>query len=153
MQRAPSVIYPVGRCAWLGWVLLALAALLLTVWWAWWWFSASTGRLLPSLGGAACLAWCVVAWCSWRKPVAGQLHWDARFPGQDDGPTGRWLWHTEPGLVGIPLQSVAVVFDGQVLAWLRLQGPAQVPGWVCVQQTSDAARWNDLRRAWMQAWP
>ena len=151
MQRAPSVMYPVGRCALYGRLLLGLAGALALVWAAWWRLSAPSGWLPPSVGGAACLIWSLMAWRSWRKPMVGRLHWDAQAPGLVDGETGRWFWHPGPSIESTPLRGVEVAFDVQTVAWLRLHGPSEAPAWICVQQVSDPARWQDLRRAWVQA--
>ena len=151
MQRAPSVMYPVGRCVWYGRLLLGLASALALVWAAWWWHGAPSDWLLLSSGGAACGIWGLMAWRSWRKPAVGQLHWDAQAPGLVDGETGRWLWCAGAAIEGTPLRRVEVTFDGQTVAWLRLHGPAEVPAWICLQRASDPARWHALRRPWVQA--
>jgi hypothetical protein len=150
MQNAPSVSYPVGRCVWYGWLLVTLGFLQAVVWGLWGWQRAADGWPLPAAGAAVCVAWCWMAWRSWRQPMVGRLHWDALAPGAAQDRPGGWLWHAGPETTGTSLTHVDVAFDGQTVAWLRLGGAAGVPRWVCVQQASDPPRWNDLRRAWTQ---
>lgn len=149
MRNAPSVMYPVGRCALHGQLLLGLASVVAASLWGWrssgvdarlWWAFV--------VGAALWLAWALHAW--WRAPV-GQLHWDAQAPGLPSAEAGAWFWRDNAGLAPQPVLGVSQTLDGQRVLLLRLRSTASVPRWVWVQQPSDPARWLALRRALQRA--
>ena len=146
MRNAPSVTYPVGRCAFFGWMLVligVLAALALALWW--WLFPARPTSW--TLGGAiAWLSWSALAWWYWRHQPIGQLQWDAeatRFPSEQRG-IWRWSLNQAPPR---ELQEVAWVLDAQTVALLRLHAEGQRPQWLWLQARDDPVRWVELRRA------
>lgn len=149
MRNAPSVTYPVGRCAVQGGVLILLSGLavlalvLLAVVWPsasalWFW-------------GGACVwmgwtAWALRAW--WLSPV-GRLHWDAQaaastaLPG--DRPGG-WRWHGDgPSLTD--LNRVEWVLDAQTTLLLRIYPHTERARWLWLEARSDPRHWDDMRRA------
>ncbi|MEY4978479.1 MAG: hypothetical protein RLZZ352_749 [Pseudomonadota bacterium] len=148
MRKAPSVIYPVGPCAFYAGSLLVLGLLSLAVL-VWWWGQGDTGvqSLLPGLGW---LAWAVLAWRSWVHAPVGHLQWDAQHTDQP----GEWRWHRQQGQsdfgAGMPMPWVQVVFDGQSLLLLRLRNPDGAWLWLWLERHRDPARWMDLRRALRQ---
>jgi hypothetical protein len=146
MRNAPSVMYPVGRCAFHVQALLVLAAIVAAALLGWRVGSAVDTRLWLAtlLGAVLWLAWGLRAW--WRSPV-GRLHWDAQASNLPSVEVGAWFWHGGATLDPRPLQRLEPALDLQRLMLLRLHAPKSVPRWVWVQQTSDPARWLDLRRA------
>ena len=151
MHNAPSVVYPVGRSAWLGRALVVLGLL-----------SLSTAVLAASTMDASRLsgfvpllllwcAWCVWAWRQWRRSPTGWLRWQADGHVQPDAPAGLWCWQHDRAAVGIELGSVEPVLDLQARWLLRLDGSATVPRWVCLEATGDPANWQAMRRALMAA--
>ncbi len=149
MHNAPSVTYPVGRCAVHGKVLVLLGALgllalaLLAVVWV----SASAAWLLG--GGLAWLCWSALALRTWWRSPSGSLQWDARaasaraFPGER---VGGWRWHGA-GLPASDLERVEWVVDAQTVLLLRLHPLAAPARWVWLEVRRDPTRWDDLRRA------
>ena len=83
MHNAPSVVFPVGRCAFQGWLLVvlgmvgaAVGALFLVEsdFWrlgAWGWLPGVTGMCVW-------LIWAAWAFANWRRSPQGSLRWDAR---------------------------------------------------------------------------
>ena len=149
MRNAPSVMYPVGRCAFHGQWLLVLAAAVAASLWGWH-SSGVDARLWLGwvVGAVLWLAWALYAW--WRAPL-GQLHWDAQAPGLQSTEAGAWFWLDNTGLAPQPVLGVAQVLDWQRVVLLQLRSTASVPRWVWVQQPSDPARWLALRRALQRA--
>lgn len=149
MHNAPSVMYPVGRCAFPGQLLLVLAAAVGASLWGWRGSGVGTWLWLATLAGALFwLAWALHTW--WRAPT-GQLHWDALAPGLQSTEAGAWFWLDSMGLAAQPVLGVEQALDLQRVVLLRLRSTALVPRWVWVQQPSDPARWLDLRRALQRA--
>jgi toxin CptA len=149
MHSAPSVTYPVGRCAVHGAVLAVLSALgllalgLLVALWplagaAWLW-----------AGGAVWLLWSVWALHSWWCSPCGQLQWDARatsataLPGER---SGGWRWH-RADLFAADLERVEWVLDAQRTLLLRLHPRDERVRWVWLEFRRDPGHWDDLRRA------
>lgn len=161
MRKAPSVIYPVGPCAFYAYCLLVLGLLSLAVL-VWWWCQGGTGMhdLLPGLGW---LVWAVLAWRSWVHAPVGYLQWDALAvrpavlpqSEQHADQSGLWRWHRQQASpdfsAGVPMPWVQVVLDGQSLLLLRLRNPDGVWLWLWLERRRDPARWVDLRRALLQA--
>ena len=92
MRSAPSVVYPVGRCAFHGRLLLALSALGLATLTGWAW--SDSGRVFREGFWAGLVlwalwsAWVFNAW--WRTPM-GALHWDSlASPFGDSQRAGAW---------------------------------------------------------------
>jgi hypothetical protein len=151
MRGAPSVIYPVGRCAFHGRLLLALSALgLVTL--TGWTGGASGGYFWESFGAGIGLwavwsAWVFGAW--WRTPV-GALHWDSLASTFGESPrAGGWHWHTYDEEESVPLESLESVVDCRNYVLLRLKGSDRKATWIWVERHRAPARWDDLRRAMM----
>lgn len=149
MRNAPSVMYPVGRCAFHAQALLVLAAIVAAALWGWRGSAVDSRLWLATLAGALVwLAWALRGW--WRSPV-GQLRWDAQAPGAPDAEAGAWCWIGGGSLEPQAVQRLASALDLQGRVLLRLHAPPSVPRWVWVEQTEDPARWRDLRRALLRA--
>lgn len=146
MRNAPSVMYPVGRCAFHARTLLVVVAIVAAALLGWRVGSAVDTRLwlVTLLGAVLWLAWALRAW--WRSPV-GRLHWDAQASNLSSGEVGAWFWHAGAAPDPQPLLRVEPAPDLQQLRLLRLHAQKSVLRWLWVQQTSDPARWLDLRRA------
>lgn len=150
MRNAPSVIYPVGRCAFYARLLqgigvlggLVLAAGALTV-------ARPAAHIADLLVGVSLwLLWLGFAAWSWRRTPVGQLHWDALAGGAGpEGRAGAWRWHSDACQDGALLQRVEPMLDLQSRMLLRLRNPDAPTSWVWVEQRRDPARWDDLRRA------
>ncbi len=149
MRNAPSVMYPVGRCAFHGQLLLVLAVVVAAALWSWLGSGVDKRLWLATLTVALFwLAWALRAW--WRAPM-GQLHWDALASGLQSTEAGVWFWLDNAGLAPQPVLGMEQALDLQQVVLLRLRSAGLVPRWVWVQQHSDPARWLDLRRALMRA--
>lgn len=149
MRNAPSVMYPVGRCAFHGQLLLVLASVVAASLWAWRDSGVDPGLWLVTLVGALLwLVWALLAW--WRAPT-GQLHWDALAPGLQGIDAGAWFWHDCAAPAPQFVFGVEKALDLQRVVLLRLRSAGLAPRWVWVQQTSDPARWLDLRRSLQRA--
>ena len=137
MQNAPSVSYPVGRCAFQRWLFAGFAVLASAVLLAW------------ALSQGVTAAWCVAASATslglyqgvQALRQTGTLTWDGQV----------WCLHDHSLGVEDALGDVHVALDVQkalLLRWLptsdTLQAKPQLL-WLG-SQTSDS-RWQDLRRA------
>jgi hypothetical protein len=146
MRNAPSVTYPVGRCAFYAWLLIAAGGVGLMV-------VTSSALLVPWWGAAfgmlLWLSWGVGAAVSWRHSPEGRLQWDASATPVDDllKREGAWLWHSTAYQDGVTLQRVERVQDLQRWMLLRLHNPDGARTWAWVGRASDPKRWDDLRRA------
>jgi hypothetical protein len=149
MRNAPSVMYPVGRCAFAGQLLLVLAAAVTAALWGWHESGVDTRLWFAALAGA--LLWLVWALRTWWRAPTGQLHWDALASGLQSTAAGAWFWLDNTGLVSHPVLGVEQVLDLQRVVLLRLRSVTSAPRWVWAQQPSDPARWLDLRRALQRA--
>lgn len=150
MRSAPSVTYPVGRSAFLGWLLVGagaagLGALLLgavyqrqatPLWW---------------LVTAFWVLWVLVAGSAWHRQVEGNLAWkSAHRRSEGNSPAtspGEWVWSSAAYLEGVALQRVERVYDLQAWMLLRLHNPDGARIWAWVERSRDVQRWSDLRRA------
>jgi hypothetical protein len=133
MHSAPSVSYPVGRSALLGWLSLTLG--LLGVLAALWWIGQSTasdwrhGLALASaiLCGAAALS-------GWLRTPQGLMHWDGKA----------WYWAR-------PVSELAghltVHLDWQRWMLLRWQAPGVPAVWLWAERARQPGSWQALRRA------
>ena len=149
MRNAPSVTYPVGRCAVHGGVLALLSVLgllalgLLAALWS------SAGPVWLWGGGCVWAVWSALALGAWWRSPRGQLQWDARaasataLPGER---VGGWRWHGG-GMSSADLDRVEWVWDAQTTLLLRLYPRAERARWVWLETRSDPGRWDDVRRA------
>lgn len=159
MRNAPSVVYPVGRCAFQAGMLCLLGALglaVLLMWWWPWWGAADpvprTVRWAGGLGVLLWLAWAGVAWRSWVQTPQGFLQWDAQgAPASDAARAGVWRWHLGAWGEGVPLHRVERVLDLQTRCLVRVRLSSGEPLWLWAEHERDPARWNDLRRALVRA--
>jgi hypothetical protein len=154
MRNAPSVVYPVGRSAFYGRVLVLLGALSLLTWFGWGatqlWAFHQLGVWLAGI--VAWSTWVAWVWRSWRRTPVGQLRWDAQASRVDDPlRVGAWRWCRAVAEDGVPLLAVELALDLQTRALLRLRGADASSRWVWVERSGDASRWNDLRRALVRA--
>lgn len=149
MRNAPSVMYPVGRCAFHGQLLLVLAVVVAASLWGWRGSGVDTRLWLLTL--AAALVWWVWALRAWWQAPTGQLHWDALACGLQSTEAGAWFWLDSAGLAPQPVLGVEQALDLQQVVLLRLRSGALVPRWVWLQQPSDPVRWLDMRRALRRA--
>jgi len=149
MRNAPSVMYPVGRCAFHAKFLLVIGSVVAASLWGWRDSGVDIQLWLATLMGALLwLAWALRTW--WRSPT-GQLHWDALAPDLQNTEAGAWFWLHSAGVASQPVLGVSMALDLQRVVLLRLRSAGPVPSWVWVQQDSDPARWLDLRRALQRA--
>ena len=126
MQSAPSVVYPVGRSAYMGWMcaILALAILLVAL------LAGFTMNPSPAAWLALLLpwlVWCGWAWRQWRRAPGGWLHWQALGHGKPGAPTGIWRWQTDRTDAGAELGSVGPLLDLQAGGLFRVVGGGGVP--------------------------
>lgn len=155
MRNAPSVNFPVGRCAFYGRLLLALGflgavALLGPILMVWWGQATSLQGTTWIAGGLLWLGWSSWAWRHWRASPVGMLRWDAQAAGLDSQP-GAWRWLPGCGRAPITVRRLECVWDGQSRCWLRLHGIGRYAQWMWVERSRDRARWDDLRRALVAA--
>lgn len=156
MYNAPSVSYPVGRCALVGWFLggVALLAVYLQVgtasagWagaaWVPWRWALSSGAWVLGLGWAG--------WTWWHSPE-GWLIWApamADEPLAADDPVSGWWWssmtHAGEGQEVTHLRPM-LMFNAGGLLYAELAGPLPGVKWLWVQAHSAPERWWPLRRA------
>jgi len=136
MRSAPSVIFPVGRCA-LG-PALALAAwtaglATLAAWCGQ--DRALDGRQAAVAGLLAALGW--VAWRQLREGPRGLLDWDG----------GQWQWFSGDAQAVVRIEPVA---DLQRWLLVRLSPGEAGQGsttWLWLTRGSDPEHWRSLRRA------
>jgi len=150
MRNAPSVRYPVGRCAFYARWLLGLGALGLLALAGGWWVSGNLSEAvgLPWVGAVLWLLWVGFATRSWRRTPGGLLQWDALADSATGQPlAGAWVWSSEAYQDGVTLLRVDTVLDLQSLVLLRLHYPDAASSWAWVEQKREPARWNELRRA------
>ncbi len=149
MRNAPSVTYPVGRCAVHGAVLAWLSALgllalaLLKVFW----MTASLVWL--GIGGSVWLLWVALALRTWWRTPDGQLQWDARASDVGTALVGRaggWRW-LGSDVSATDLDRVEWVLDAQTTLLLRVYPRTESARWVWLEARRDPGRWDDLRRA------
>jgi hypothetical protein len=133
MHAAPSVSYPVGRSALAGLLHAGVFALALAAVAAWIlqadalaWRHAIALAVLSGCGLFAGLAWL-------RSPT-GMLHWD--------GDAWQWQEGEEP-VAG----TVVPTLDLQSHLLLRWRGEPGGTRWFWMEQESDSAHWEALRRA------
>jgi hypothetical protein len=141
MHNAPSVLYPVGRCALPGWLMLALwllgcvAACATSVagdfhWGQWRWSVLACALLLAG--------WTALR--TWRAlPAQGLLHWD----GHD------WWWtqsHSRPSDATVPVR-LRVHLASQRHLLLHMQPADGAARWLCLCAATAPTHWHALRCA------
>ena len=138
MHNAPSVAYPVGRCAFQRWVFAGLCVTSVAVLLAWAWMQA-----LSWLWGLAAAGWCVAvvvgAHASWRS--MGTLSWTGQV----------WCWHGSAAASDDALGEVHVALDvqgGLLLEWTPLSADKPfATRWLWLGAENAPKLWQDLRRA------
>lgn len=136
LHSAPSVIYPLGRSRYLGWLsglAWALAALLTGAWW----FLAAAADSRPWWGLTALLLAGAVMLRGWQRSPVGQLSWDGQH----------WAWESAGYLGGGSLAAPQVMLDLQSAVLLRLDNRAGASWWLWAERAALPPRWLDLRRA------
>ncbi len=151
MHSAPSVVYPVGRCAFHGWLLLALAGVSGAVGVLFWAGSDFRSRdiqdWIPCVAGtSAWLIWTAWALMSWSRSPRGSLRWESRRLAEG-GANGAWSWTDRVCPEPMTLSGVERVLDLQGCILLRVSGRSVSPRWAWIERSSSPAHWNDLRRA------
>ena len=137
MHNAPSVSYPVGRCAFQRWLYAGLTVLTSAVLWAW--------ALNLGLSWVWCIAVSAAAagvWQGWRALKAlGVLTWDGQV----------WCLHDQGANHEDALGEVHVMWDVQKALLLRWQPASDTlrakPQWLWLEGQHCDERWQDLRRA------
>lgn len=147
MRSAPSVSYPVGRCAFQGWLLITIGAVAALAWALWWWLSSAPSAWLMALGAAGWLLWSALAWLSWRGAPTGQLQWDPMANAlSETGPKGVWRWRGADGSEQV-LDKLAWALDAQGVILLHLRFGARSGRWVWLEGRQAPLNWDALRRA------
>jgi len=137
MHNAPSVSYPVGRCAFQRWLYVGFTVLTSAVLWAWAldqgltfaWYAATTSAVV-----AGCLGWQALR-------MRAMLTWDGQV----------WCLHDQTTGDEDALGVVYVALDVQTALLLRWQPASDALNaksqwlWLGAQSTGDA--WQNLRRA------
>ena len=153
MFNAPSVSYPVGRCAFYGWMLVGLGVS------GWVAFAgvqamvyleraASLTLVQTVLGLLLCAGWAGVAAWHWRQSSQGLLHWDAAgAPLARETAAGLWRWQPVGRVRSADLAQVVTVLDLQSRCLLRARRQDGGSHWLWVERAQDPDRWEDLRRA------
>ncbi len=151
MRNAPSVVYPVGRCAFQAWLLVFIAGLSGAVGASflfglnapaqglWGWLTRSAGILAWSV-------WTAWAFLSWIRSPEGVLHWSSVGGGEKDG-GGAWSWTDRTAPEPLALSEMERVLDLQDRILLSIRGAGLGQRWIWVERSASPARWNDLRRA------
>lgn len=148
MRNAPSVSYPVGRCAFQAYVLLLTGLAGALAGGFWWWTSWEPPGWLGVLGAGLWGLWSSLAWRSWWRAPTGQLQWDALASTvPEPGGGGGWHWVISEAVPVQPLQAVQPVLDVQGVILLRLITLTGPERWIWMERARDPARWDDLRRA------
>jgi hypothetical protein len=137
MHNAPSVSYPVGRCAFQRWLFAGFVVLASAVLLAW------------VLSQGLTVAWCLAvatatlgAWQGWRAlGDVGTLSWDGQV----------WCLHDQGLGHEDALGEVHVALDVQkalLLRWLPSSDTLHAkPQWLWLGPQASDNRWQDLRRA------
>jgi hypothetical protein len=139
MYNAPSVAYPVGRCAFERWLYIAFMIATCGVWFAWAIVQPRSVWLFVGLS-------CVLGAALWGRRVLqlslATLYWNG----------GVWLLHEENSKHGSDqLGQPHVCMDFQhilLLRWQPLSKPHNVvTRWLWLNRSTQPTRWQDLRRA------
>ena len=137
MHNAPSVSYPVGRCAFQRWLYVFFTLLTSTVLLAW----ALNQDMTWILGAAAGFA-ALAIFSGWRAlQQAGMLTWDGQV----------WCLHDQGAGHEDALGEVHVMLDVQKALLLRWQPASDTLNgksrWLWLGPQASDNRWQDLRRA------
>jgi hypothetical protein len=137
MHNAPSVSYPVGRCAFQRWLFIGFAVLASSVLSAW---ALNLGlSIVWSIAVAAAALGVLLGWRALGQ--AGMLTWDGQV----------WCLHDQGLGFQDALGDVSVVLDVQKALLLRWQPASDTlhakPQWLWLGLQSSDNRWQDLRRA------
>lgn len=143
MRHAPSVSFPVGRCAfWVALLLFLGLSLGLVTAIAW-------SGLAHGQAGALSLAvvcWWLAAARHVRRQPQGWLRYHAP-PGAHVPGDAAWTWLPDPAGEPVPLVGLCVVLDLQQRLLLQASGAAGVPRWIWLEAARAPADWLALRRA------
>jgi hypothetical protein len=153
MHNAPSVVYPVGRCVFLAWLLGLLGALGAAVWCLL--LVGPRAALDPPLNWAmsltaivACCAWACAAVLSWLRVPEGVLVWDTALRQDEvEGQRGAWLWRNKNRGQDVPLRELHRVLDFQDRVLLHVKLANASDRWIWAESHREPSRWSDLRRA------
>ena len=137
MHNAPSVSYPVGRCAFQRWFFVGIAVLTSAVLLAWALNQGLTATWYVSVAAAA-----LGLLLGWRAlGQAGTLTWDGQV----------WCLHGQGSGYEDTLGGVHVALDVQKALLLRWQPTSDTlhakPLWLWLGLQASDNRWQDLRRA------
>lgn len=145
MRNAPSVNFPVGRCA-IRALLLGCFGILLAGALALGWNGLARWQAL-CLATAVLAWWGAALWTLWRQPC-GWLCFgggaSSPLPGDTD-----WAWRDQPGSEALPLAAPRIVLDLQQWLLLQFRGAAGAPTWIWLEARSAPGDWLALRRALM----
>lgn len=152
MHCAPSVSHPVGRSAFVGWFLLAVALCGLTVHVIWTMSEQSMGTgAFQALSGALWGGLLLHAvWRWWRMPT-GTLTWQPvsspdAVSNSSAAPTG-WWWCSAAYPDRVSLSNLQVTLRLNNLVVLRWRLVTGRVFWVCVQRQEGNLAWHALQRA------
>jgi hypothetical protein len=137
MHNAPSVSYPVGRCAFQRWLYVGLICCTSSVLLVW-----ALNQGLSVVWTTALSAAALGAWLGWQAlGHVGTLTWDGQV----------WCLHDQNSRDGDALGDVIVALDVQkalLLRWLPTSDTLHAkPQWLWLSAQSTSNRWQDLRRA------
>jgi hypothetical protein len=137
MHSAPSVSYPVGRCAFQRWLFVGIAVLTSAVLLAWAFNQGLTASWYVAVAAAA-----LGLLLGWRAlGQIGSLTWDGQV----------WCLHDQRLGLEDALGDVHVVLDVQKALLLRWQPTSDTlhakPQWLWLGSQASDNRWQDLRRA------
>jgi hypothetical protein len=138
MHNAPSVSYPVGRCAFQRWLYLIFTCLASAAWLVW---ALSQGQSVWLWLGAC--AWIVASVEGWRalRPRDVTLSWDGQV----------WCLHSASRHLNDQLGSVEVCWDVQKALLLKWQPSSDTLGasmrWLWLGQAVSPTQWQAVRRA------
>jgi len=142
MRNAPSVSYPVGRCAVWAAGLTGLGLLIATAV-----VLALPGLSPPQVAalGLGVLAWLGLALRQWRRQPRGWL----RLTAGGVAVTGEaaWRWRETGAGHEQPVAGVRVAVDLQRLMLVELTAAARAPRWLWLEASRAPADWPALRRA------
>ena len=137
MHNAPSVSYPVGRCAFQRWLFVGIAVLTSAVLLAWALNQGLTATWYVSVAAAA--LGLLLGWHALGQ--AGTLTWDGQV----------WCLHDQGLGFEDALGDVHVALDVQKALLLRWQPTSDTlhakPQWLWLGSQASGSRWQDLRRA------
>ncbi len=137
MHNAPSVSYPVGRCAFQRQIYACLTLVTSAVLLAW-----TLNQGLTSVSGTAWVCAVFGVWGGWRSlRQVGMLTWDGHV----------WCLHGQGGAQEDALGDVHVVLDVQKALLLRWQPASDTlhakSFWLWLGDQASDNDWQDLRRA------